>query len=346
MGNCFEGVKKKPVTPPQGFKVCIAGGAGSIGANLSLLVAMDPLVKELSVYDLTIAMVPAEGVATDLAHLERRCAVKAYSLDTSQKPIEHLKECLSGCSLVLSSAGIPRKSGQDRAEWIKINAGIAKSIAEACAKYCPNAILGILVNPLNSVVPAMARLYEKRGLDPLKIVGVTTLDCVRANKFVHEVTKVPIENIDIPVVGGNHGKSVLPLFSQDRAAKGLPAETLEKLDARVQEAEREVMAGKKGKASSTLSLAYAGARFSHAVLAGLAGTKTTECAYVKSSACEGVEFFSSLATFGVKGIEKIAPVPLKKLSPHEQKRLAEAVEILKEDIKHGLNYANSTEMQM
>jgi len=42
----------------------------------------------------------------------------------------------------------------------------------------------MIVNPVNSVVPAMCELYKKKGLEPKKIVGVTTLDIVRSNKFV------------------------------------------------------------------------------------------------------------------------------------------------------------------
>lgn len=127
---------------------------------------------------------------------------------------------------MLVPAGVPRKPGQDRADLFKINAGIAKNIVEACAKHCPNAILGLIVNPVNSVVPAMAALYQKKGLDPMKIVGITTLDVVRANKFVHEATGVAIENIDIPVIGGHAGKSILPLLSQDKACKGLSIDKL------------------------------------------------------------------------------------------------------------------------
>merc|ERR1719253_510472 len=134
-------------------------------------------------------MVPADGVAADLGHMDRRCVVKSYSLDTSQRPVDHLQECLSGCSLVLVPSGVPRKAGQSFTESLKINAGIAKGAVEACAKYCPNAVIGLLVSPGNAVVPAMARLYEKNGLDPMKIVGITSISGIRANKFVHEVTK-------------------------------------------------------------------------------------------------------------------------------------------------------------
>merc|ERR1711907_232320 len=99
------------------------------------------------------------------------------------------------------------------------NAGIAKGLVEAAAKYCPDAVVGLIVNPVNSIVPAMAELYKKAGLDPLKIVGVTSLDMVRANKFVAEITGKNPDEVDVPVVGGHAGVTILPLFSQDPIAK-------------------------------------------------------------------------------------------------------------------------------
>merc|ERR1711937_125472 len=111
----------------------------------------------------------------------------------------------TGADLLLVPAGGPRKPGMTRDDLFNINAGIAKGIVESCAKYCPDAMLGLIVNPVNSIVPAMAELYKKKGLDPLKVIGVTTLDIVRANKFVHEISGAPINTIDIPVVGGHAG---------------------------------------------------------------------------------------------------------------------------------------------
>merc|ERR1712045_651233 len=118
---------------------------------------------------------------------------------------------LSGCDVVLIPAGMPRKPGMTRDDLFKVNADIAKGLVEACAKYCPNAMLLMIVNPVNSVVPAMAELYKKKGLDPKKIVGVTTLDVVRANKFVGEITGADPEDIDIPVIGGHAGTTILPV---------------------------------------------------------------------------------------------------------------------------------------
>lgn len=323
--------------------MCVGGGAGGIGQPLCMLMAMNENVSELCVYDLDIAMVPAAGVATDLSHIEKPAKVKAYTLSKEDKPVDKLEECLTGCSLVLVPAGLPRKPGMTRADLLGINAGIAKGIVEACAKYCPKAVLGLIVNPVNSVVPAMCELYKKKGLDPSKICGVTTLDVVRANKFVHEITGVPINDINIPVICGHAGATILPLFSQDEAGKKVPEDKIADLDKRTQDAGTEVVNAKGGKGSATLSMAYAGARFGSAVLAGLAGTAdVVECTYVMSDKVEGCPYFSSKVTFGESGVSKIHDIG--PLNEHEKKRFEEAVAQLKEEIQAGLDYAKDQEL--
>merc|ERR1712072_346033 len=305
--------------------------------------AMNENVKELCVYDLDIAMVPAGGVATDLSHIEKRVKVSHYTLTKEDKPVDKLGECLTGCDLVLVPAGLPRKPGMTRADLLGINAGIAKGIVEACGKHCPNAIVALIVNPVNSVVPAMCELYRKKGLDPKKIIGITTLDIVRANKFVHEITGDGIDGINIPVVCGHAGATILPLFSQDAAGRKIPADKVADLDKRVQDAGTEVVNAKNGKGSATLSMAHAGARFGSAVLRGLAGEDTIECAYVQSNVVDGMEYFSSKVTFGTSGVQTVHP--LGPLNDHETKRLEEAKTQLKEEIQAGLDYAATQELQ-
>merc|ERR1712178_601131 len=200
----------------------------------------------------------------------------------------------------------------------------------ACPKYCPNAVVALIVNPVNSVVPAMTELWKKAGLNPKKIVGITTLDIVRANKFVQEITGKPAQ---IPVIGGHAGKTILPLFSQDPAGATIEAGKVPDLDVKVQDAGTEVVKAKNGKGSATLSMAYSGARLAKAVLSGLAGVPVTECAYVESNVVAGMPYFASRVTFGKEGVETIHPIG--PLSAHEQQRLAELVPILKEEIDAG-----------
>merc|ERR1719356_146064 len=305
---------------------------------------MNERVSELSIQDVTMAMVPPAGVAADLGHIEYPARVRGFALEKDDKPIEKLEECLKGCHLVLVPAGLPRKPGMTRADLLGINAGIAKNIVEACAKFCPDAVLGLIVNPVNSVVPAMCELYKKKGLNPQKICGVTSLDVVRANKFVHELTGIPVEEIDVPVVGGHAGATILPLFSQVPAASSIPAEQIPALDKHVQDAGTDVVNAKGGKGSATLSMAYAGAKFANAVLSGLAGTETTECAYVARDPDERAElpYLASRVTFGTSGVKTVHDVG--EVSEYERERLLECIGTLRGEIDAGLKYAQSTEL--
>merc|ERR1712048_163973 len=128
--------------------------------------------------------------------------------------------------------------------------------------------------------------------DPMKIVGVTTLDCVRANKFVGTMTGKNPNFINVPVVGGHAGTTILPLFSQDKTAATIDKDKIPDLDKKVQDAGTEVVNAKGGKGSATLSMAYAGARFASSILSGLAGEPTVECAYVMSNITE-LPYFTS-----------------------------------------------------
>lgn len=328
--------------PAGNFKVCVCGGAGGIGQPLSLLMGMDANVKELCIFDLNIAAVPPQGVAADLGHLERKSTVKGYVGEVGKTPSDFLEECLTGCHLVLIPAGMPRKPGQTRDDLFKVNADIAKGLVEACAKYCPQAVLGMIVNPVNSIVPAMAELYKKKGLDPLKVVGITTLDVVRANKFVGEITGKNPNFINVPVIGGHAGETILPLFSQDKAGKTIEADKIPDLDTKVQNAGTEVVNAKNGKGSATLSMAYAGARLGKAVLAGLSGRRRTECAYVASTVTD-LPYFAQQVTFGEGGVVKVAP--LGELNEHETKRLETVKELLKGEIETGMKYAQENELK-
>lgn len=76
---------------------------------------------------------------------------------------------------------MPRKPGMTREDLFNTNASIVASLVDACAKICPKAILLIISNPVNSLVPLASEVLKKHGVyDPRKLLGVTTLDVVRA----------------------------------------------------------------------------------------------------------------------------------------------------------------------
>lgn len=122
---------------------------------------------------------------------------------------------LEGADLVIIPAGVPRKPGMTRDDLFNINAGIVKALVEGVAKHCPNAILNIISNPVNSTVPIAAEVLKASGVyDPRKVMGVTTLDIVRANTFVAEAKGLDTKDVDVPVIGGHAGETILPILSQ------------------------------------------------------------------------------------------------------------------------------------
>lgn len=85
------------------------------------------------------------------------------------------------------------------------------------------AILNIISNPVNSTVPIAAEVLKAAGVyDKKKVMGVTTLDVVRANTFVAEAKGLDLKDVDVPVIGGHAGTTILPIFSQVHSTMVLP----------------------------------------------------------------------------------------------------------------------------
>jgi malate dehydrogenase len=149
-----------------------------------------------------------------------------------------------------------------RDDLFKINAGIVRDLIKGCAEYCPKAYILVISNPVNSTVPIAAEVLKAAGVfDAKKLFGVTTLDVVRSETFVAEITgeKNPSKTT-IPVIGGHSGETIVPLFSQAKPSVNIPSDKLDALTYRVQFGGDEVVKAKDGAGSATLSMAYAGYR--------------------------------------------------------------------------------------
>ncbi|KAD6794436.1 hypothetical protein E3N88_05332 [Mikania micrantha] len=313
-------------------KVAILGAAGGIGQPLSLLMKLNPLVSSLSLYD--IAGTP--GVAADVSHINTRSEVVGYMGD------ENLGKALEGADVVIIPAGVPRKPGMTRDDLFNINAGIVKGLCTAIAKYCPHALVNMISNPVNSTVPIASEVFKKAGTyDEKRLFGVTTLDVVRAKTFYAGKAKVPVSGVNVPVVGGHAGITILPLFSQATPqANNLSDQEIVALTKRTQDGGTEVVEAKAGKGSATLSMAYAGAIFADACLKGLNGVPdVVECSFVQSNVTE-LPFFASKVRLGKNGVEEV--FGLGSLSEYEKKGLEALLPELKSSIEKGIKFANQS----
>ena len=143
-----------------------------------MLLKLNPAVTQLNLYDI----VHTPGVAADLSHCETRAKATGFVGD------DQLHASLEGMEIVVIPAGVPRKPGMTRDDLFNTNASIVANLAKACAEVCPDAIVAIISNPVNSTVPIASEIFKKAGkLNPNKIFGVTTLDIVRANTFIADL---------------------------------------------------------------------------------------------------------------------------------------------------------------
>jgi hypothetical protein len=114
------------------------------------------------------------------------------------------------------------------------NASTVNGLVEGCAQFCPDAVLTIISNPVNSTVPIEAEVLKAKGVyNPRKLCGVTTLDVIRANTFVGEHLGKDPADVSVTVVGGHAGITILPLFSQVPGFHPSPAD-LDAMTVRVQ----------------------------------------------------------------------------------------------------------------
>ncbi|KAI0773631.1 malate dehydrogenase [Fomes fomentarius] len=313
-------------------KVTVLGAGGGIGQPLSLLLKLNPHVTELSLYDIR----GAPGVAADVSHVDSKSEVHGY-------PADKLDQALEGTDVVVIPAGVPRKPGMSRDDLFNTNASIVRDLAAAIARVSPKAHVLVISNPVNSTVPIISAVLEKAGVyDPAHVFGVTTLDVVRAQRFLAGIAGADPKQVPVTVVGGHSGATIVPLLSQTQHGKGITGEAYKKLVHRIQFGGDEVVLAKDGAGSATLSMAYAGARFTGDLLRALNGEKgVTTPTFVKSPlfADQGIDFFSSQVELGPNGVEKIHP--LGQLSKEEEELLAACLPELKKNIEKGKKFVQS-----
>ncbi|KAJ2475340.1 hypothetical protein IWW56_005460 [Coemansia sp. RSA 2131] len=322
--------------------VAILGAAGGIGQPLSLLLKLNANVSKLHLYD--IVNVP--GVAADISHISTNAEVKSF-LGAAQ-----LSDAVTGIDLAIIPAGVPRKPGMTRDDLFKINAGIVKTLVEAIAQNSPKAFIAVISNPVNSTVPIAAEVLKAKGVfDARRLFGVTSLDVVRASRFVRDLRPdVDAAALRVPVVGGHSGNTIVPLLSLASTPVSLSAEETKDLTHRIQFGGDEVVKAKDGAGSATLSMAYAGARFADSLLRAMKGESVVEPTFIALAAdpegakeirdlgAGSLEFFAVPVELGPGGVKRIVPLGAQP-NAFELEAIKVATEALATNIATGVTYA-------
>ncbi|MBX9727053.1 MAG: malate dehydrogenase [Rickettsiales bacterium] len=191
-------------------------GAGNIGGTLAHL-AVNKELGDVVLFDVVEGL--PQGKALDIA---QACAVEG--VDASIKGTNDYKD-LEGADVVIVTAGIARKPGMSRDDLVATNTGIVSTVAENLKKFCPNAFVIVITNPLDAMVWVM---QQKTGFDPKKVVGMAgVLDSARFSYFLAEAFKTSQKDITTFVLGG-HGDTMVPMVSYSTVA-GIPLPDLVKM---------------------------------------------------------------------------------------------------------------------
>ena len=308
------------------MKIVLLGAAGGIGQALGLILKTQlPAGSDLSLYD--IAPV-TPGVAVDLSHIPTAVKVNGFAGEDPSPALEN-------ADIVLISAGVARKPGMDRSDLFNINAGIVKNLVSVCADTCPKALIGIITNPVNTTVAIAAEVLKQKGVyDPARLFGITTLDIIRSNTFVAEAKGVNPEDVEVPVIGGHSGVTILPLLSQ--SGFDFTDEEITSMTTRIQNAGTEVVEAKAGGGSATLSMGQAAARFGLSLVRALNGEdNVVECTYIEGPG-DKARFFAQPVLLGKNGVEKVLDYGT--LTTFEESTLNNALDILRGDIAKGESF--------
>ena len=184
-------------------------GSGQIGGTLAHLAGLKEL-GDVVLFD--IAEGTPQGKGLDIAESSPVGGFDAaYSGANSY-------EAIAGASVVIVTAGVPRKPGMSRDDLLGINLSVMEKVGAGIKEFAPNAFVICITNPLDAMVWALQKFS---GLPANKVVGMAgVLDSSRFAMFLAEKTGVSIQDIHAWTLGG-HGDDMVPMVRHSTVG-GLP----------------------------------------------------------------------------------------------------------------------------
>lgn len=185
-------------------KITIIGATGNVGMFAAHTVSEIPYVSEMLLIGRGGREDLLEGCCNDLSD---SFAARGTHVRLSYSTLLTDAE---GSDVIICTAGVPRKPGQDRNDLALENAKIVAETAGIVGKCSPESILLMVTNPVD-VMTAVALKYSE--LQPEQIFGLGThLDSMRLKSLIARYFRVHVSEVHTRIVG-EHGESMVPLWS-------------------------------------------------------------------------------------------------------------------------------------
>ena len=181
-------------------------GAGFYGSTTALRLAEYDIFETVVLTDVVEGK--AEGLALDMNQSRWVEGFETTIVGQTTGPSGEGYEVIAGSSIVVITAGLPRKPGMSRMDLIETNAAIMRQVAENVARYAPDCVVINVANPLDEMT-ALAHIVT--GFPHQRVLGQAgMLDTARFTHFVAEELGVPVGSVT-PLTLGSHGDTMVPV---------------------------------------------------------------------------------------------------------------------------------------
>lgn len=178
-------------------------GAGNTGATLAFLLAQKE-VGDVVIVDQPKFEGMSKGKALDIQESGPVLGFNSVVTGTSNY------EDISDSDIVIITAGVPRKPGMSRDDLVQINESIMEDISQQIVRYCPQAFVIVLTNPVDAMTYTV---LQSTGFEKNKVMGQSgILDTARYKTFIAEALHLSVQDITGLVLGG-HGNTMVPIVS-------------------------------------------------------------------------------------------------------------------------------------
>ena len=295
-------------------------GTGMVGMSYAYALLNQNLCDELVLIDINKKR--AEGEAMDLNH------GVAFSGGNMEIYAGEYTDCCNE-DLVVLTAGLPQKEGQNRLDLLKENRKIFETILQSVLENGFHGIFLVATNP----VDIMTRIvYEISDFPPEKVIGTgTALDTARLRYLLGEKFMIDPRNMHAYVMG-EHGDSEFvpwsqammttkPIFDLCGETEGCHFQELLELEEEVRMAAYKIIEAKK---ATYYGIGMAMARITKAIF-GNEYSVLTVSAHLQGEYGENGIYIGIPCVVNRMGIQRIVELPL---GSEEKQRLHSSCETL------------------
>ena len=295
-------------------------GTGMVGMSYAYALLNQNLCDELVLIDINKKR--AEGEAMDLNH------GVAFSGGNMEIYAGEYTDCCNA-DLVVLTAGLPQKEGQNRLDLLKENRKIFETILQSVLENGFHGIFLVATNP----VDIMTRIvYEISDCPPEKVIGTgTALDTARLRYLLGEKFMIDPRNMHAYVMG-EHGDSEFvpwsqammttkPIFDLCGETEGCHFQELLELEEEVRMAAYKIIEAKK---ATYYGIGMAMARITKAIF-GNEYSVLTVSAHLQGEYGENGIYIGIPCVVNRMGIQRIVELPL---GSEEKQRLHSSCETL------------------